>query len=161
MFALLASASFPDATVTVFEPNPENFKLIRSNCSLNALDWDCRLAAVGAAAGEAYLEIYNSHSARLSTKRGVPTKIFELRAFIASLGPCRLVFKIDVEGEERVMWPDLIPSLPTESVVFFETHHGGEAWLDAESHFRRNGFVVRRVVDRGQYCDGVATRVPL
>ena len=158
MFALLASAAFPQAAVTVFEPNPQNFEYLRRSRDANGLSWDCRMSAVAAAAGQAHLEIYNSHSARLTTGRGVPTVLISLREFVSSLSPGRLILKIDVEGEERAMWPGLVPSLPPETVVFFETHHGAEGWMDAETAFEQHGFLVKKLVDRGQYCDGVASR---
>jgi FkbM family methyltransferase len=158
MFALLASAAFPRAAVTVFEPNPQNFAYVRRSRDANGLAWDCRMSAVADSAGHAHLEIYNSHSARLTTGRGVPTSLVSLKEFIAALGPGPLILKIDVEGEERAMWSGLVPSLPRETVVFFETHHGADGWNDAEASFERHGFVVQKLVDRGQYCDGIANR---
>jgi FkbM family methyltransferase len=158
LFSLLASSAFPKAKITIFEPNPSNFSRILENRSLNGLDWDCRLGAVGAYAGNTYLDVFNSHSARLSSDHGVPTKVFQLAAFISELGATRLVLKIDVEGEERVMWPELIPRLPARSVVFFETHHGSDGWSEAEAHFRKNGFQMRKLIERGLFCDGCARR---
>src|SRR5206468_9652000 len=159
LFSLLASSAFPKAKITIFEPNPSNFSRILKNRSLNRLDWDCRLAAVGAKAGEAYLDVFNSHSARLSNHRGLRTKVCELAAFITALGSSSLVLKMDVEGEERTMWPDLIPWLPLQTAVFFETHHGSDAWSDAEKQFGQHGFRVRKLVDRGAFCDGYAERI--
>ena len=159
LFSLLASSAFPKAKITIFEPNPSNFSRILKNCSLNGLDWDCRLAAVGAKDGETYLDVINSHSARLSDHRGLRTKVCELAAFITTLGPSSLVLKMDVEGEERVMWPDLIPCLPVQTVVFFETHHGSDGWSEAEKQFGQHGFRVRKLVDRGDFCDGYAERI--
>jgi FkbM family methyltransferase len=159
LFSLLASSAFPKAKITIFEPNPDNFFRIRENRRLNGLDWDCRLAAVGANAGETYLDVINSHSARLSARGGLPTKVFQLAAFITALGPSSLVLKIDVEGEERAMWPELIPRLPIQTVVFFETHHGSGGWSEAEKQFSHHGFKVQKLVDRGKFCDGYAERI--
>jgi FkbM family methyltransferase len=159
LFSLLASSAFPRAKITIFEPNPDNFSRILENRSLNGLDWDCRLAAVGANDGETYLEVINSHSARLSAQGGLPTKVFQLAAFITELSPSTLVLKIDVEGEERAMWSELIPRLPIQTVVFFETHHGSDGWSDAEKQFSHYGFRVHKLVDRGKFCDGYAERL--
>lgn len=158
LFSLLASATFPSAKITIFEPNPDNFARIRENSKLNDLDWDCRLGALGATAGEAYLQVFNSHSARISADRGVRTTVFDLAAFISALGSRGLLLKVDIEGEEKTMWHKLIPSLPPQTIVFFETHHGSEGWSYAEHLFRENGFQVRKLVDRGLFCDGYATR---
>jgi FkbM family methyltransferase len=159
MFSLLATATFPKARVTVFEPNPDNFARIREHCSINGLDWDCRLGAVGAKAGETHLDIINSHYAVFSAERGVRTKVFELAAFIKGLAATSLVLKIDVEGEERSMWGELIPILPAQTVVFFETHHGSDGWSDAEKQFASNGFKACKLVERGQFYDGYAKRI--
>jgi FkbM family methyltransferase len=159
LFSLLASSVFPNAKITIFEPNPDNFSRIVKNRDLNGLDWDCRLEAIGANAGEAYLNVTNSHSARLSTRDGLLTKVVELAPFITELDPSKLVLKIDVEGEERVIWPGLIPRLPIHSAVFFETHHGSDGWSDAEKQFCHHGFTVRKLLDRGEFCDGYAERI--
>jgi len=159
MFSLLASATFPKAKVVVFEPNPDNFARLRENCTINRLEWDCRLGAVGAKAGERYLNIFNSHHAVLSAERGVPTKVFELAGFIRGLAATSLVLKIDVEGEERSMWGGLIPILPPQTVVFFETHHGSDGWSEAEKQFASHGFRACKLVERGVFYDGYAKRI--
>jgi FkbM family methyltransferase len=159
MFSLLAAATFPKAKVTVFEPNPYNFARIREHCTINRLDWNCQLGAVGAKAGETRLDIVNSHHAVLSAERGVPTQVFELAAFIKGLAATSLVLKIDVEGEERSMWQELIPILPAQTVVFFETHHGSEGWSEAEKQFASNGFKACKLVERGKFYDGYAKRI--
>jgi hypothetical protein len=66
---------------------------------------------------------------------------------------------MDVEGEEKVMWPELIPHLPIQAVVFFETHHRSDGWSEAEKQFGQHGFRVSKLVDQGEFFDGYAERI--
>lgn len=159
-FSLLASAAFPEARLTVFEPNPNNFARLQQNRAVNRLQWDCRLSAVGATAGPARLAIRHSNSARLSSEQGIATEVCDLAQFLKELAPASLLLKLDIEGEEKTIWPGLLPPLPLQCVVFFETHHHAEGWALAETAFREAGFEVKKTTDRGLCCDGYATRGP-
>ena len=158
LFSLLASATFPTSKLTVFEPNPENYQLICEHFRQNGINAACQRVAVGAENRKAFLAIKNSHSAVLSSEAGVETDVIDLTEFISQLGPCGLLLKLDIEGEEKSLWSDLIPQLPQQTVVFFETHHGNDGWMCAENNFVDHGFEVTKQVDRGEFCDGVAVR---
>jgi FkbM family methyltransferase len=163
MFSLLASNRYPHAKLRVYEPNPANFDRIQVNNRINGLSWECIAGAVSAADGQADLNVVNSHGSSLSESpmpaaRSVHVRTYGLGGVIQALAPERLLLKLDVEGEERRMWPGLIPVLPETCAIFFETHHGREGWLLAENLLTKSGFVVRELNERGPFFDGFACR---
>jgi FkbM family methyltransferase len=163
MFSLLANSHYPDAKFRIYEPNPSNFQRILRNMHLNDLTWECITGAVATCDGEADLNIVNSHGASISeilgpTAKTVHVRTYGLAAAIQKLAPKRLLLKLDVEGEEKVIWPGLIPCLPATCAIFFETHHGVEGWELAAKHLKSAGFALKNLSARGKYCDGFAER---
>jgi FkbM family methyltransferase len=165
-FALLARAKFGAMPLVAFEPNPENFKGLVANVKGNGLSFDTRASAVSTRDGEAMFAGggCGGHLTRNGKDRSVRVPLENLRRVIGELGPKRLLLKIDVEGEERAILPDILPSLPQACAMFFEWHHGPDSFHDAVTMLERSGFSVdarRSVVqaDTGEtFIDAFAQR---
>jgi FkbM family methyltransferase len=163
MFSLLAAANFPQAKVYAFEPDPSNADMIRLQVQANALRVELFEAAVSTEAGEGSFILGNSHSGRLSAIAGpncrrIQVPLIDLPDFVARLKVARLLLKLDVEGAEEALVPILMPRLPNQCAVYFETHSGEAGWKSIATQFSANGFVVEQINSRGEFADGYACR---
>jgi FkbM family methyltransferase len=168
MFSLLAKTAFPTATLVAYEPNPLNAALIRTQISRNKIEMQFYELAVSTEAGELAFAAINSHGGRLdghgtdgANSDHAPiykVRVVDLCAAVKDMRPESLLLKMDIEGEERIVLPALMPLLPKQTAVFFETHAGGKGWADIEQLLLSNGFRVEKLNARGNYCDGYACR---
>lgn len=162
-FTLLARTKYPKSRLVAFEANQDNFHWMRSNCVRSGVTVDSRLQAVSNCSGEMSFAGTGlggrlvSGANREHSKR-VP--VVNLSEVIAELSPLRLLLKLDVEGEERNILPDLISHLPATAAVFFEWHYGNEGLERVERDLRTAGFLVQRSRTRegGTYVDAFALR---
>ena len=118
-FALFALARWPGATVTSFEPNPENAALLDASREANRAGdrWRLERAAAGAAAGTLRVS-GESFLSRVGGDDGVEV---EVRDVLGALDGCD-VAKIDIEGGEWSILED--PRLGSAGVraVVLELH---------------------------------------
>jgi FkbM family methyltransferase len=162
LFSLMASSVFPKAKIFAFEPNPKNVALIRQQISRNSLSVELSESPVSNCVSERYFWWGNTHNGRLlqgdEQKFGSRVETVDLPAMIRELKPKKLLLKLDVEGEEEVMWADLISVFPPDCAIYFETHDGQAGFERAEKLLTQNGFAVRQINSRDIYCDGFAMR---
>jgi FkbM family methyltransferase len=168
IFSLLAHSRYPMARLTIFEPNPHNIEWIRRQIQLNPMNIEVIQAAISVCDGEATFQDRRSHTGHLvddatpherqtwessnlaeqvlGTPRGRYTvRVVDLPAMLSQRRPERLLLKLDVEGEEARIIPELFDMLPRASAVFFETHHGEAGWEQAQQLFTDHGFAVQRL----------------
>ena len=110
----------------------------------------------------------NSHGGRLEghgtdgcqsgTAPVYEVKVIDFCAAIKDIRPESLLLKMDIEGEERKLLPALVPMLPRQTALFFETHSGETGWREAEQLLLLNEFRVENINARGLYYDGFAFR---
>lgn len=168
LFSLLARSNFPNADLVIYEPNRGNASFIHNQIAGNGLDAAFHQSAVSTCPGEVDFVAVNSHGGRLqghgtdgvSSDRSsiYKVKVVDFCAELRRMRPASLLLKMDVEGEERNLMPAILPSLPLETAIFFETHSGQLGWRDAEELLMADGFRVEKISDRGMYCDGFACR---
>jgi FkbM family methyltransferase len=162
-FTLLARARFPVARFVVFEPHPVNYGLMCSNFERNSVDVDARREAVSNRAGEMFFSgagFGGSLICSAAEEAGIRVRVANLCDVITGLSPCRLLLKLDVEGEEINILPDLVPLLPPTCGVFFESHHGNEGFEKLNGLLRRAGFLVTRGNTHDEtFVDAFAIRV--
>jgi hypothetical protein len=80
----------------------------------------------------------------------VAVQAIRLSEFVGNLRSERILLKLDVEGEEKVILPDLIPRLPQRCALFLEWHHREPDFVEVEERLRSEGFVVTRCRSRFQ-----------
>jgi len=163
MFSLLAKSAFPQARLIAFEPNPENAQLIRRQLAENELDVELIESAVSTEETELMFNAGNSHSGRLLRNECAnggahKVRVINFPEIIKKMRPSSMVLKMDIEGEESKVFPVLMPFLPKQCAVFFETHSGEADWREIESLLQSNGFHVEQINARGQCFDGFALR---
>ena len=88
--------------------------------------------------------------------------VVDLRGVIARLRCERLLLKMDIEGEESSLLPVLLPMLPRACAIFFEWHHGAEAFEHMSGMLAANGFQTRtthlKTLDGTLFIDAFAQR---
>ena len=150
MFSLLARARFPTTRFIAFEPEPRNFERLRRNVALNQAPIEINRAAVGTSDGTACFsgEGFGGHVNNASEQGGITVEQVSLAGLLRRLKPERLLLKLDVEGAEREILPDILPLLPPHTVIFLETHHEEPV---CEQYLRpccNAGFLLELVRDR-------------
>jgi FkbM family methyltransferase len=161
-FTLLAKARFPSAKLIAFEPHPVNFRLMRCNFEQNGLDVDARCEAVSNRAGEMSFSgsgFGGSLGNNTTDEDSIQVHVTNLCEVIRGLSPRRLLLKLDIEGEEKHLLPELVPLLPRACGVFFESHYGNEGFEELNSLLRNAGFAVARRRTREEtFVDAFAVR---
>ncbi len=162
MFSLFAKSRFPKAQTIAFEPNPHNVRIIRRQIKINRLDIEVMPTAVAAEAKSSLFFGENSHSGRLVSdcrdSRAYRITTTDLPATVRDFHEGSILIKLDVEGEERNILPRLMPVLPRQTAIFFETHDGETGWREIETLLTANGFQVEKINARGLFYDGFASR---
>lgn len=168
LFTLLAKSTFPGATMIAYEPNPKNADFIRKQLSKNELNVVFNESAVSIESKELEFVAINSLGGRLKGHEAdgikadsAPTyrvKTVDFSTEIKRIQPKSLLLKMDIEGEERSVLPAVMPLLPKQSAIFFETHAGEDGWREMEELLISNGFQVQKINSRGLYFDGFAWR---
>jgi len=147
--ALLLARQFPDATLVVYEPNPEAFRYLVENLDANGVRSIANAAGVARSDGRTILWGGQSASCEASTTAEVPGTSVEVdvvgfdHVVAAAPGPVRVV-KIDCEGAEHDI---LATSSPTAwadvELVLLEYHVLPGTllgWDSLEASFRGLGF---------------------
>ena len=168
LFTLLAKATFPNAKLTVYEPNPQNAEFVRRQISRNKLEVTFNEAAISTEEKELNFAVVNSHGGRLQghgtdgvNVKDVPTykvKVVDFSVELKKMRPESLLIKMDVEGEEFRILPAILTLLPIQTAIFFETHAGENGWREIEALLTANRFYVEKISSRGTYYDGFACR---
>jgi FkbM family methyltransferase len=152
LFSLLAASRYPGVPIVTFEPNPRNVIWLKRNIAANDANIELVEAAVSIADGTEWFDDAASHAGHLgsappTSSTAVSDKRYEVRVvdfsrFFKSRNTQRPLLKIDIEGEEMRLIPQLIDLLPAQCAVFVETHAGEQAWNSIGKLFTDLGFTV-------------------
>ncbi|MEP7305892.1 MAG: FkbM family methyltransferase [Acidobacteriota bacterium] len=162
MFTLQAAGHFPGVRMMSFEPDESNLHWLRRQVDDNGLMVDVVPSAVTITTGEAWFAPSSSCGGALATRSiqadSVVVSTVRLADVISRLNVQRLLLKIDIEGEEVALLPDIVGVLPRTCAIFLETHHGESGWREAASLLEDNAFVTSVIRQRGLFTDGSAIR---
>jgi FkbM family methyltransferase len=164
-FSLLARTHFPEAHLVAFEPNPSNFRVMCSNFARNGIKVCAHSQAVSNYSGSTRFSGagFGGHLCHDKDAVGsVQVEVANLREVIVALSPHSLLLKLDVEGEEDKILPEIIEVLPRTCAFFFEWHHGLATFRKAEVLLKDAGFTVtecRVHGDSNGFVDAFALRV--
>jgi FkbM family methyltransferase len=164
LFTLLALSRFPNSRLIAFEPDPENIESLRKHVTVNHLKIEFVEAAVSTEDGQANFEAGLGVGSALTDGRPTAGRIIHVRTvklarLIAEAASKKLLLKLDVEGAEDRLFPDIIDHLPATCSVFFETHGGEKSWAQASRLLERAAFSVSVVRRRSVYVEAHAVRV--
>jgi FkbM family methyltransferase len=127
--------------VVAFEPQHENFSVLKRRLAKYYPDAVCINAAVGAENASVLFEgggVGGSVGAE-----GCPVRMVRLRDRLTGGDAEGLLLKMDIEGAEREVLQDLLPVLPHECSLFLETHFPPGPSEALVGLFREAGFAVK------------------
>lgn len=171
LFTALVAHHFQSSTISSFEPDPRNFRFLHKMIKLNSLEnVECYDAAVSNYEGSSeFLLNSQNYGSYLLNKDDELEKnqnekevvsVIDLPRLLLNKKPNSLLLKIDIEGGEMDLIPDLIPVLPNSCVIYFEWHHGSEMRKKIFDALITDGFEIRVLREVGnKYSDNVAIRL--
>jgi FkbM family methyltransferase len=127
--------------VSAYEPQHENFSVLKRRLAKYYPDAVCVNAAVGAENASVLFEgggVGGSVGAE-----GRPVRMVRLSDELCGHSSARLLLKMDIEGAEREVLPVLLPTLPRECSLFLETHFPPDPSEALVGLFREAGFAVK------------------
>lgn len=152
-FSLLAAARFPGVPIVAFEPSEANLETLKANIARNGVSAAVCAEAVSTRDGSASFS-GEGCGGHLGGGGGREVRVTNLARVVRELRCERLLLKLDVEGEEAAVLPDLLPHLPGRAAIFFEWHHDRESYARVAALLAANRFEVR-VTRENRLSDGV------
>ena len=133
-------------TVVAFEPNPENFRVLQRRLQCAIPTAKLFAGAVGNAEG---LARFSGHGVGGKVgEAGVEVPVFRLADLDVLREAKSLLLKMDVEGAEREIWPDLRQFLPRHCTILLETHSTESEARDLLRPYEQHGFSVKKLRGR-------------
>ena len=122
--------------VIAFEPEPNNFEILKLNIAVNGADVDIRNEALGIT-GTTFIDNSSGHS-QTGRITGSPVKVVSLNDVVDSLDS--FVFKMDVEGAEY----DIIETATDETMLKIERIIGElHSWRWDEEPERHKNLILK------------------
>lgn len=117
---------FPQAKIVAFEPDPNIFKALKQNASAFGDDnIFCRNEAVANQDATLNFWLEGGHSGMITNdtdgKKTAPVKAIRLKSFLSGFENITFL-KIDIEGEEINVIPDIAEELKKVDYLFLEYH---------------------------------------
>jgi FkbM family methyltransferase len=162
LFSLIAGLHYPRARLIAYEPDPSNFRLAERQLARFATRLRLVEAAVSTVDGEAWFSRSDSNSGHFSRSDidgQLLVRTIDLAADVPQWRAERLLLKMDIEGAERQVLPQLVSHFPKQCALFLESHGGKEGWNDLSGLLSKAGFQVSTKRERGLFVDGFALRV--
>ncbi len=121
LFSLCASARWPKASILAFEPHPDNAVWARRNFAGNGIRGSVVEAAASTKSGWMNFDL-GGGMGRLNSGGNTRVMAADLPSIIRAFPASRLLLKMDIEGGEMDLLPEVLPLLPTTNAVFVELH---------------------------------------
>jgi FkbM family methyltransferase len=131
LFSLIAALRYPSATITAYEPEPENVKFLKKQLDRFGQRVKIVEAALGDADGEENFVVFQSNCGHLDgandhvpvpNERWLTVRTIDLAAHAKLWEGKNLLMKIDIEGAETRVLPRLVNTLPHNTALFLEVH---------------------------------------
>lgn len=160
LFIRLCRGRYSKVPLIAFEPQPENTRFVRDAVSDGTLT--LYESAVGTRDGSVEFdsEAVEGYGAVSTGTAGAfrTEPLIDLKRVLRELPAGPLLLKMDVEGAEREILPDIAELLPPRCALFIETHHGLAGWENACRILEGKGFVSRKLRSHGIGYDGFFLR---
>lgn len=121
LFSLCAAARWPGASILAFEPHPDNAVWARRNFAGNGIRGSVVEAAASTRPGWMNFDL-GGGMGRLAAAGNTRVVAADLPAIIRAFPASRLLLKMDIEGGEMDVLPEVLPLLPPTNAVFVELH---------------------------------------
>ena len=127
LFTLTALKKWPEAKAVIFEPVPDNLDRIRMHLAANGLQADIHPFCLGAS--EERMTFYcreanqGNFSDELPYTSTIDVQVTSLRPYLPINPQTKCLIKIDIEGAELAVVPNIIRGLSPNTIVVGELHH--------------------------------------
>lgn len=155
-FALKAKANFESSKIVCYEPFIKNFVRLKEN--IGQLKIETMNCAVSNKNGSIGLSLFSDMA--------FPSDQEEPNFFIQSINFLDLVqetdsllIKMDIEGGELDIFPEMIKFLPNTCGIFLETHHGLAEFYNLAKVFEANNFNFKILRERDNFIDSYFERI--
>lgn len=141
-FAVHAGLVFPNAKMVCYEPEPNNFEMLKKNLMLNGIQADCRLRGVWSSDFSGFFHPRESFDGFISKEPSLYPVVCELPKTSAITW-----LKLDVEGAEYEVLPAVLEGAALPSHISMEVHdfhNRGGAIVDL---LIRKGYQLQIVTD--------------
>ena len=168
LFSLLAASTYQHAAVTVYEPEPENLKVLRRQLERFGLRIKIVEAAVSDKEGLSGFRVFESNSGHLNaaddpkalaTERQLTVKTIDLTEHAQSWQGKKLLVKMDIEGAEAQVIPRLLDRFPRDTAMFLEMHGDESVRERLSSLLAQAGFALNLTRSSEASSDWFALRV--
>lgn len=167
LFTLLSNAWFPNAFHYCIEPVPGNLHRLRENLELNSINATVLEGVVAAGEGTVHFSGNGFGGAITPDSSGVSTvQVIDIKKLLYANESKPLILKMDIEGAEAEVLPQIVPLLPPKCVVFLETHHSREVTDEYMKPLAEAGFALELIrtrpipEDGGEYIEWILIRDP-
>jgi len=162
LFTLIAGARYSSAELVAFEPDVCNFRKAQHQLARFTSRLRLIQAAVSTENGEAWFHREESNTGHLTRephngKQRV--RLVNLLEEARRWGGRRLLLKMDIEGEERKVVPNIVGHLPRECAIFIEVHGDLEVWNELSNIASQAGFEITITRERVGFMDAFALRI--
>jgi FkbM family methyltransferase len=148
LFTLSVASLFPKAKLVCIEPEPYNFRRLQEHLQINGIKAETYQSVVGTTVDSVIFAGDGFGGAVVDDQvsgHGTIVPSMRLDQFISNADPKRLLLKMDIEGSEETVLPQILDFLPASTTLFLETHRTNcDSFLQA---YRDRGFresVIRR-----------------
>lgn len=168
-FTALAASKFPLTKIISFEPDSNNFCFLEEMVKINNFN-NVEISSSAVATYDGLSPFKCDSSGFASSLLNTDTEstrsnheeqvvsVINLPVWIREKKTSSLLLKIDIEGEEINLIPELLPILPQYCAIYFEWHHGNQARNDLFDSLTSYGFEVKVCREVGKYSDNLAIR---
>lgn len=126
LFTINALRRWPSARAIIFEPVPDNIDRIQAHLKANGLQAELEPLCLGAAPGtmKFYCREANqgSFSDDLPYNREMDVQVTSLRPYLPTDPATKCLIKLDIEGAELSVTPDIVGALSENTIVVGELH---------------------------------------
>jgi FkbM family methyltransferase len=145
-FSIFAAKKFPQSKLVCFEPDFENLALLKQNLRLNGINAEIKECGVWNKNGTLYYHPASSITGQVSKEKSdfpIPVERLNIMTF-------RSWVKLDIEGAEYVVIPDLLRCFPLPGFLSVELHFfhqkGRPIVLALEEHnYKLKGYIDDRL----------------
>lgn len=126
LFTLSALKRWPSARAIIFEPVPDNLARIQAHLEANHMQADLKPVCLGASEGimKFYCREANqgSFSDDLPYTHVIDVQVISLRSYLPDDPAIKCLIKLDIEGAEMIVVPDIVHCLSPHTIVVGELH---------------------------------------
>ena len=166
LFSLVAALEYPEASVSAFEPAPDNVRVLRKQLARFGSRISINEAAVFDRDGESGFSVAQSNCGHLNGSDSAPkdhrfltVRTVDLAAEAETWQEQKLLIKLDIEGAEEQVLPRLVPKLPRNTALFLEIHSQDHVRQKLCDLLTEKGFAVSLTRQSPESSDWFAFRV--